>query len=416
MYKRNPVWFFIGLLVVSPLTLARSEHLVDHHDPITVDPQLSLPELVDITFENYPEAIIIPALQQEVEALNQRGNSFLAGALTASFYYRDDAVGNDTGNREIEGAIKAPLWNWGQRQAGQNLAEQAEKTNLLKATVLKWQVAGLIRSALWDLALENQRYQLAIKVYEISEKLLATIQRRVDLGDLARADALLAKTELLQKRSALMAAEAELMHARKRFSTLTQMTRIPENFREELTPLTDFGNHPALAAANALIERKRADLDWIKAQGSGQSTIALGGKSERGSRFEQDIESMTFSLSVPFGGSSHLAPQIAAANLELSQVISQRDQLLRNLGRAFHEANHVLEVDRAELKIASELKAIANEHLKMARLSFDEGEINLLDFLRIQARTQAAIQQAEEKAIFVGRDIAQFNQAVGVLP
>ena len=52
----------------------------------------------------------------------------------------------------------------------------------------------------------------------------------------------------------------------------------------------------------------------------------------------------------------------------------------------------------------------------MARLSFDEGEINLLDFLKIQARTQAAIQQAEEKIIFVERDIAQFNQAAGVLP
>jgi outer membrane protein TolC len=416
MYKLNPVWFFIGLMVVPPLSLARPEHLVQHHDPIIVDPQLTLPELVDITLENYPEAIMIPALQQEVEALTQRGNSFLAGALSASFYYRDDAVGNDTGNREIEGSIEAPLWNWGQRQAGQNLAQQAVKTNSLKETVLKWQVTGLIRAALWDLALENQRYQLAVKVYEISEKLLATIQRRVDLGDLARADALLAKTELLQKRSALLAAEAELMHARKRFSTLTQITRIPENFREQQTSLTDFTSHPALAAANAMIERKRAKLDWVKAQGSGQSTFALGGKSERGSRFEQDIESMTFSLSVPFGGSSHLAPQIAAVNLELSKAISQRDQLFRNLERVFHEANHILEVDRAELKIADELKAIAKEHLKMARLSFDEGEINLLDFLKIQARTQAAIQQAEEKIIFVDRDIAQFNQAAGVLP
>ncbi len=416
MYRLNPMWFFISLMVVSPLSLARSEHLVDHHDPITVDPQLTLSGLVDITLENYPEAVMIPALQQEVEALTQRGNSFFAGSLSASFYYWDDAVANDTGIRELGGEIAAPLWNWGQRQAGQNLAQQAGKTNSLKAKVLKWQVAGLIRATLWDLALENQRYQLAAKVYQISEQLLTTIQRRVDLGDLARADALLAKSELLQKRSALLAAEAELMHARKRFSTLTQITRIPESFREQQTSLTDFASHPALAAANAMIERKRAQLDWVKAQGSGQSTLALGGRSERGSRFEEDIESMTFSLSVPFGGSSHLAPQIAAANLELSQAISQRDQLFRDLERAFHEANHILEVDRAELKIADELKAIAKEHLKMARLSFDEGEINLLDFLRIQARTQAAIQQAQEKSIFVGRDIAQFNQAAGVLP
>jgi outer membrane protein TolC len=416
MFRLSLLWFFLSLFINSTVSLAEQEHIVDHHHQISVDPQLTLAELVQITLEKHPSAAIIPALQQEVEALKQRGNSWLAGALTASFYYRDDAISNDTGNREIEGAIEMPVWNWGQRAAGQKLAEQAEIANGFQAKVLKWQVAGLVRSTLWDMKLENQRHELAIKVFDVSEQLASTIKRRVDLGDLPRADYLLAQSEALQKRSAVIATEAEIMHARKRFTTLTQLTRIPENYQETQSPLTEFSTHPALMAANALIERKRTQLSWVKSEGSGQSTIALGGKSERGFREEQDIESMTFSLSVPFGGSAHLAPQIAASNLELSQTISHRDQLYRNLDQAFHEADHKLKVDRAELEIANELKEIAEAHLKMARLSFDAGEINLMDYLKVQARTQAAIQQASEKNIMLQRDITLYNQAVGVLP
>jgi outer membrane protein TolC len=125
---------------------------------------------------------------------------------------------------------------------------------------------------------------------------------------------------------------------------------------------------------------------------------------------------MTFSINVPFGGGDHLAPEIAASNLEFSEALVQRDRLFRTLKQTFHEAEHRLEVDRAELKIANELQMIAQSHLKMARLSFDAGETNLMDFLKVQTRTQEAIQNASEKNIILQRDIALYNQAVGVLP
>ena len=416
MFKAPHLWFFICLIISPTFCLAEQQHIVDHEDPISIDPQLTLAKLVDITLNNYPDASIIPALQQQVNALKQQGNSWLAGALTASMYYRDDLVSDDTGNREIEGAVEIPLWNWGQREAGQKLAQQTEITNELKTNVIKWQVAGLVRSALWDLALEKQRFLQAIKAYEVTEKLQATIKRRVDLGDLPRADYLLAKSELLQKKSALVHSEAEMMHSRKQLSTLTEIQRIPADFQEQQSPLTDFSKHPTLDAANALIERKKRLLDWVKSKGSGQSSFALGGKSERGSRDERDIESMTFSLRVPFGGDAHLAPEIANSNLEFSQAVIQRNQLFRTLEQTLHEAEHDLEVDRAELDIANELKTIATSHLKMARLSFDSGETNLMDFLKVQTRTQEAIQNASEKNIILQRDIALYNQAVGVLP
>ncbi|WP_411726078.1 TolC family protein [Methyloglobulus sp.] len=55
---------------------------------------------------------------------------------------------------------------------------------------------------------------------------------------------------------------------------------------------------------------------------------------------------------------------------------------------AHHEAEHNLEVNQAELEIAYELKRVAEEHLGMMQLSFSVGEINLMDLLKAQSRTQ----------------------------
>ena len=54
-------------------------------------------------------------------------------------------------------------------------------------------------------------------------------------------------------------------------------------------------------------------------------------------------------VSVPFGGSAHIAPQIAAVNVELNKLIAEREQLYRDLEQAHHEAEHNLEVNRVEL-------------------------------------------------------------------
>jgi cobalt-zinc-cadmium efflux system outer membrane protein len=119
---------------------------------------------------------------------------------------------------------------------------------------------------------------------------------------------------------------------------------------------------------------------------------------------------------VPFGGAAHLAPRVAAANVELNRLVADRNQLYRDLEQAHHEAEHNLEVNQAELAIAEQLKQAAVEHLKMTELSFSLGEINLLDLLRIQSRAQQAILNAKERSVILERDKALYNQAVGVTP
>ena len=107
---------------------------------------------------------------------------------------------------------------------------------------------------------------------------------------------------------------------------------------------------------------------------------------------------------------------MAQANVALNHKIADRATLMRRLEKALHEAEHILEVDRATLEIANKRKEIAETHLRMSRLAFESGEIQLIDYLKIQANSQAAIRDAMERAILVQRDTAFYNQVVGVVP
>jgi outer membrane protein TolC len=397
-------------------SFADSLPIVEHHDPIESDATLSLSKVVDLTLEKYPDVTWLNSLEEEAAALAQRGNSWTAGASQAGLRFQEATSGT---LHYLDASVQVPLWNLGQRDAEQRTAKLAGNSAMSQSEAVKLRVAGLIRAALWDMALANLSYEQAKIELTTTDQLLAKVRRRVELGDLPRADLLLAQSESLQKRSTATLAEAELMHARKRYTSITQMTRIPGAYQEKLVELTEIQkNHPALVAINSQIERKQAELNAVKLVGSGQTNVAVGINSDR---FTNDprsnqTESFNIGVTVPFGGSAHLAPHVAAVNVELNKLIAERAQLSRDLEQAHHEAEHNLEVNRAELGIADELQQVAEEHLKMTQSSFSVGEIDLMDLLRIQSRTQQAVLVAKQRAVMLQRDIALYNQAVGVTP
>lgn len=405
-------WLF-GLSIVQ----AKEEHIVDHVDLITLDAQLSLSDLINKTLEKYPDYALIAAMQQESDALQERGSSWISGAPQLQGYYKDDFAGTNTGFYEFDGTLQVPVWNWGQRSAGLQLAEQAGQSVEQQVKSIKLKVAGLVRETLWLLKLEDVRYELAKKEFSLAERLMQTVQRRVDLGDLPRSDFLLAQNASLQKKVALINQEAAVMHARKRYYFLTQTHKMPEQINEvQSTERTINETHPELAAMNAIIARRKAQIEWVKAQGSGQTTVAIGGVTESGSRNDRAINSITFAVNVPFGGSAFLAPKIAAANRNLVAAKTQKMHAYRALLANLHEAEHRLEVELAQFEMTQQMRVNAQEHLKMTEMSFNAGEINLMDFLRVQTQAYRAIKNAQESGIRLQRDIAFYNQAVGVMP
>lgn len=402
-------------VLASSLGFADVLPVVEHRDPVEVDASMSLTQVIDLTLEKYPDNAWLKALEEESAALEQRSKSWFAGSPSVGVFFQEPTSGTF---HYTDTRVMAPLWNLGQRDAEKAVAKQAEISAHTQSAAVKLRVAGLVRMALWDMELQQIRYDQAHNEVHIFEQLLAKVERRVELGDLPRADLLLAQTELLQRRAVLTQAEAEVMHARKRYTTITQMIKVPGTYREALAGIAEVQqNHPALVAINDQVARMQAEVEAIRAIGSGQSDVAVGINTDFGhDERSNHVSSFNIAVSVPFGGQAHLAPRIAAANVELNRLIADREQLKRDLDQAHHEAEHNLEVNQAELVIAENLKQTAVEHLKMTELSFSLGEISLLDLLKIQSRAQQAILNAKERSVILERDKAMYNQAVGVTP
>jgi len=373
--------------------------------------------VIDLTLEKFPDAAWLSAQEAEAAAILERSKSWTSGASKAGLRFQEATSGT---LHYIDAAVEVPLWNIGQRDAEHSLADHAQASAESQSQATRLRVAGLVRTALWDMELQKVRHQQALAEVDTYEQLFAKIQRRVELGDLPRADLLLAQTELLQKRSTLTLAEAELMHARKRYTSVTQTTKVPPEFDEHLIELDEIQkNHPALVALHNQVERKRTEIEALQLTGSGQTNLIVGINSDRPSQNDprsNNTESFNIGVTVPFGGSAHLQPQIAALQVEASRLQADYQQLHRDLELAHHEAEHNLEVNQAELKLSEEMKQVAEEHMQMMELSFSSGEIDLMDLLKVKARTQQAILNAKERSVILQRDIALYNQAVGVMP
>ncbi|MDA1343647.1 MAG: TolC family protein [Proteobacteria bacterium] len=404
-------------LLIVTVAIAEPKPTVAYEDSIEIDKSLTLSKVVDLTMEKFPDMAWLNSLEEEAVAIKQRGESWAAGASQAGLRFQEATSGT---LHYADATMQVPLWNLGQRDAEQERGIKAENSADLQSVATKLRIAGLVRAALWDMELQKIHYEQARAEIDVFEQLLAKVKRRVELGDLPRADALLAQTELLQKLSILTQAEAELMRARKRYSSITQLTKIPATYREKLVELKKLElNHPVFVAINSQIESKQAEIKALKLVGSGQTNLTVGVNSDRASDEDErtnDTESFNIGVNIPFGGAAHLQPQIAAQNVELNHLIADREQLYRDLELAHHEAEHNLRVNEAELEIANELKRVAEEHLGMMQLSFSVGKINSMDLLKAQSRTQQAILSAKERATTLERDIALYNQAVGVLP
>lgn len=402
----------------TPQPISGEKLLVEHLDPIEIDPVLTLAQLLEDTLEKYPDRLINEALLQQAEAWQTRGDSWFAGSTALAVEYADDRMAKDRGSREAAANLEFTLWMWGQRSAAQNVAEQALVSARKQSAALKLDVARQLREALWDMALAENRLQQARIHLDISQQLLTKVRRRVELGDLPRADLLLAESDHLQNKALLTQAEAELMHSRKAYASLTQTTRMPAHYDEALSAVAEVRpDHPLLEAVNAIVTRKQAAIEWAKTTDSiNQPKAFIGANSSRDQRGSSDMQSVNVGVLITFGHSTYDAPEIAAAHLDLNQALAQREHLQRLLEKSLHEAEHALEVNRAELKIAQDMRAIAEQHLKMMEISFEAGEINLLDLLKIQARSLEAIRYAKEQEVKLQRNIALYNQAVGVLP
>ncbi len=390
------------------------EHL---HSDLQADASLTLAAALQTAFERYPSAVELEARVNEAGAWKKRGRSWIAGSPALSLRYHTDEYNHDTGLEEYESGIELPLWNWGERAATRKLGKAYSEEAALAQDALRWQVAGYLRGALWEIALAENNTRLAEQSLAIAKRLHTSLERRYQLGDVARADLLLAQSTALEKQTALLAAQAAEVDAQRAYTSLTGTGKYPKQFKESLSSKEMLDQqHPLLAFTEAELGRAQAARRYTTRAAKDNPSLLVGPRRERPGNDVVVEDSVGISLRIPFGGGAHRGTEIAAAERAVAAATAQRDRQRRELQMQLHEAEHGLHVAKAALKLATERAEIAQQHVNMGDSAFQKGEMNLLDLLKLQDNAAAALRQASRLTIEVQRNIAFYNQASGELP
>lgn len=393
-----------------------SQQSVEHIDELKVNSNLKIQDVLEKTIARNPMQTTLQSREYTIKAKNIVANAMLPSTPAVNVVHQNDVLGSRRGEREWQVELELPVWLPNQRNNRLKVADATQSNFTAGRESLKLNVAGLLRDALWDIALNENNHALAFNKFELANKLQQDIEKRYKAGEMAKTDAMLAQQETLRAEKEQLRAEAELMHARHRYFLLTGIQEIPANFEEPQSKLEDYSQSSIWTEAQSKVGLAETERDLAQIESRENLQVLVNIRSNKGPFDNLSNESLGVKVRIPFGGESRAVPIKAAAELGVGHALTERETLRNALETMMHEAEHNLNVSRAELVIVTKQFEIAKESSKLAQKAFRLGETDLVSLIRVQAQTYEAERAYTTRKIQVQWDIARYNQAVGVVP
>lgn len=392
----------------------QSEH--DHFDVLAVSPTLTLSDVLERTFARHPRQASLQSLDSVVSARKTVANAMLPSAPAVTVFHQSDVLGSGRGERESQAELELPVWLPDQRNQRSKVADASQSSVTASRESLKLQVAGQLREALWDVAMNDNLLALAVNKLELANRLQLDVEKRHRAGEMAKTDVMLAQQETLRAEKDKLRAEAEVMHARHRYFLLTGLRELPANYEENLSAHTDYSQSPIWTEAQSKVGLAEAERALAQVESNENLQLSLNMRSIKGGFDRMGNESVGVRLRIPFGGEARAAPLKAAAEVGFANALSDLESLKLALEGAMHEVEHNLTVSRKELALANQQFDIAKESARLAEKAFKLGEADLVSLLRVQSQAYEAERAYTTRKIQLQWDIARYNQVVGVLP
>ncbi len=378
----------------------------------------SAPDLHEVLEQVWQRAVagqLAEARRSEALANSLAASSMLPEAPSIALAQRSDHFNQGRGFRERELELSLPLWLPGQREARIKLAEGESADSLASAAVARLQLAGELRTRLWDCAATRSERELAEQALNTAEQLEQDVARREAAGELARTELLQAREETLSARRALGDARLRERQALERYRLLSGLSELPAQFDEAIATDTA-GLHPLLQQAASAVARARAQLQLSRESERNTPELSIGWQQSRDSFAEPNRNSLRLGLRIPLASSTRNAAQITTANTALLRAEAEQRQIRAELESAQREAQ--LQRDSAEHNeaLAQARSKLVDERLSLQARAFALGELSLAELLRTRRAANEARLDARRAGLALAAARANLNQTMGVLP
>ena len=381
---------------------------------------VTLAVATDAAWQRAVEASETQGQRQRADAERVAASSLWAAPPALLFGWRDDRWQTNAGNREAEIALAWPLWLPGQRDARGAAAESAVELAKLAQQAARLRIAGEVREAAWTLiALQAELAQAEAQSRALRD-LADDVDRRVRAGDLARADALAARAELMTASAREAEARQRLFEARSHWAVLTGLEALPGVQEPGAEPppaaSADMALHPELRLAAQATELARRRVEVARSSRRDPPEIAVGLRQEVPARGELTQNSIGIGLRLPFGTDDRNQPLQAAALSEFELAMAREQRLRSRLDADTLSARAALRSADQQLADHQARSALLRERAQLIDKSFRAGESPLPELLRaLDAAAQADAARLRQQAA-VGLARARIQQTLGLLP
>ncbi len=348
-----------------------------------------------------------------------RANRTAADALWAAppaleLAHRGDPLLSASGKRETEIGIAWPLLLPGQRFARGESADAelkiAEATQKAALLLVAWEV----REAAWAVYAVGADIGIAEAQARTLESLAADVQRRVDAGDLARADALAARAELLAAQANVSTGNQRLEGAMARWTLLTGLRLVPGS--HEAPTASAIEDHPELILERFKTEGARKRLELARLNRRSPPEIIVRYRHELPASNLGTQDSVGVALRLPFATQDRNLPLEAAAIAEANLAIAEERRMRERLDSEFAVARNAESASQRQVTLEEARHALLSERARLVEKSFRAGETALPELIRTLAAAAQAERNLARQRADLGLARARVQQAAGKLP
>lgn len=362
-----------------------------------------------------PELGALEAQRDVVAAQRAQAGALTPGPASIGLSYRTDAITQNRGFREYEGALAVPVWLPGAARAQRGSADAQGDRLAAQILARRLALAGEVRDAYWAWALARAETDAARSRVTSAQALESDLARQVGAGNAARSDLLLAQADARDAVLTLRERETALREAALAFRVLTGQAPTPqggEAVRRGPAPSQD----PRLGVARASAAAGRAALNLARVRNRPDPELAFAVRQERGSFDESYSTRLQVGVRIPFSHPTATRERMAAAQAEIAAAEAEVAQLDRAITLTRARARVRLDAARAIAQAAEARHALLNERASLVQQAFAAGQQPLVELVRARSALADADAARRRATVEIGRAVSQLNQVSGIEP